>query len=76
MAISYRKIKQTVTVPDKYICDCCKVEYDSEDVLETQEMLHINRTCGYGSVFGDGTILDVLICQYCLKQLLATLKLG
>lgn len=53
-----------------YICDACKKEYDIDDTFEIQEFYHITHQCGYGSVFGDGNILKVDICQYCLKKII------
>lgn len=51
-------------------CDKCKKEYDINDTYEIQEFYHITHQCGYGSVFGDGNILKVDICQYCLKKII------
>lgn len=75
MGIVKKKVRRMIEVPTQYKCDCCGTVYDAEDVLEVQEMLHINRQCGYASVFGDGTNLNVLICQTCLKNIMQTFKL-
>jgi len=52
----------------KYICDICKKEITDE--WEIQEMIHISHACGYGSVIGDGTIIDIDICEKCFKKFL------
>jgi hypothetical protein len=49
-------------------CDCCGKEY--HDILEIQEAMIWKKQCGYGSVFGDGNVVEMVICQYCTKGLL------
>ena len=49
-------------------CDKCKKEYN--DIMEIQEMAKFRFTGGYGSIFGDGTMVIADICQYCLKEML------
>jgi hypothetical protein len=60
---------ETVTYITAYICDVCGKEFNFEDdIFETQEMVHINFTGGYGSIFGDGDTMRLDICQHCLKE--------
>lgn len=48
-------------------CNCCHTTYTLEDnPFEIQEMLYWTNTGGYGSVFGDGTKMEIVICQNCL----------
>jgi len=60
------------TITQKYIkaviCDCCKTEY--VDDIECQEFLHFWNNGGHGSVFGDGVIVRLDLCQHCVKKLL------
>jgi len=68
---TYKKTKCVVETLGKLICDVCKKEYNPEkDILETQEFNHINFQGGYDSVFGDGSTVELDICQHCLKKLL------
>ena len=51
-----------------YTCDVCKKEYKFDmkilqDDLELQEFVHINFTCGYGSVFGDGNKVPAIFTR-------------
>ncbi|QQD17300.1 hypothetical protein I6N98_13115 [Spongiibacter nanhainus] len=46
-------------------CDACEQRYD--DVLEMQAFVHIVKTGGYGSIFGDGTAMECDLCQHCLQ---------
>ena len=65
--------KRTVEVVNttSITCDKCGVEVDAIfDVFEAQEFLHIEFTCGYGSVFGDGACMSGDFCQNCVKELL------
>lgn len=50
------------------ICDMCHKRVVPGDYIEFQEMIHIRKDCGYGSVFGDGATLNLDICQHCLKK--------
>lgn len=49
-------------------CDICQTTYS--DGLEMQEFHHILTTGSYGSIFGDGTLIECDICQHCLMRLL------
>lgn len=44
-----------ITEISSITCDVCKTEHD--DLLEMQEFVHLQRTGGYGSVFGDGCLI-------------------
>ena len=52
------------------ICDVCKAEYPIKDFAETQEFLNVELRGGFGSVFGDGSLIECNVCQHCLKNLL------
>lgn len=49
-------------------CDVCKSRYD--DPIEYQQFVGLDKTAGYGSIFGDGATIRCDICQDCLKKLL------
>ena len=52
-------------------CDICKNTYKyeiPEDIYEIQEFQHLSLTGGYGSIFGDGSICELDICQHCMKE--------
>ena len=51
-----------------FICDCCKVETD--DPIEMQEFLHFENNCGFNSIWGDGSRVELDLCQECTKKLL------
>ena len=52
-------------------CNKCKVtfNYDTQ-YAEVIEMVHINFEGGYGSVWGDGNKVDIVLCQRCGHELL------
>lgn len=62
--IEMREVPQVVSIT----CDICKKEYD--DVFDLQEFLHYTNHCGYASVFGDGNVMELDMCQHCQKNLL------
>ncbi len=56
-----------------FTCDVCKKEYSNvgvDDVYEIQEMIHINKVCGYGTIFEDFAYIDLDICQHCFKKII------
>jgi len=61
-----------VTV-ERLICTCdrCGKTIDQEtDVMEWQERFVISYRAGFGSVFGDGNIVEADFCQDCIKSVL------
>lgn len=61
---------RTKTVQEDIIaCDRCHREMspDSTD-CELQERTAIRFRAGYGSVFGDGNLVEADICQHCLQE--------
>ena len=50
-----------------FICDVCKTDY-GDDMIELQECHVIDVYGGYGSIFGDGCALRLVICQHCLAN--------
>jgi len=58
-------------VPESITCDVCKKVYDcKKDWEEVQEIYSMLFKGGYGSVFGDGNVLKLDICQHCMKKIL------
>lgn len=48
------------------VCDICKREV--LDDLELSEFHRLEKHCGYSSVFGDGSLIKIDICQHCFKD--------
>ena len=48
-------------------CDICGKDILT-DFVESQECFNIVHSCGYGSLFGDGSIITIDICQKCFKE--------
>jgi len=61
------KIEETV---ESIECDCCHKTILPSDHIEWQELLNINFTGGYGSIFGDEVMLETQLCQYCVRDVL------
>jgi len=69
--IKYKNKKVKRQIATSIICDVCKKEYsykNDSDIFEIQEFQHINFIGGYGSVFGDGALMKLDICQHCIKE--------
>lgn len=60
----------TMVCVSHYICDRCRCVINIDDDIGIQEMLHWRNNCGYGSIFGDGSVIKIDLCQQCVKQLL------
>lgn len=56
----------TVKMVTGFKCSICGVA--TEDEMETQESHSIIISGGYSSVFGDGALGRLDICQHCLKE--------
>lgn len=61
--------KQLSSVFVRCVCDACGAEHDNSN-FELQEFVHISFRGGYGSIFGDGNLVEGDLCQACVKQLL------
>jgi len=62
-------IQETVALT----CDRCGLTVTREnddDVLEWQEFMAWRAPCGYGSIFGDGALIEVDLCQKCVQEVL------
>lgn len=60
----------TKTIQEEIVvCDRCRREMgpDSKD-FELQERTAIRFRGGYGSIFGDGNLIEADICQNCLQE--------
>ncbi len=63
---------QPVTV-EKLVCTCDRCGRVMEEGLadlEWQERFIISCRCGYGSVFGDGNLVEGDFCQECIQAVL------
>lgn len=65
--INKKTIKVEVDMEESIECDVCGLSADSQD-CEYQEFTKIKFGAGYGSIFGDGNIVEIDICQNCLKK--------
>lgn len=63
--------KKSVKTLCAYICDKCGREADFEkDGFEAQEFISIRQRALYASIFNDGDLICIELCQYCVKELL------
>lgn len=64
-----RQTRTKTVQEDIIVCDRCHREMgpDAHDI-ELQERTAIRFRAGYGSVFGDGNLVEADICQHCLKD--------
>ncbi len=70
--IEYKEKEFVQKIPFKKTCDKCgfSITSDDEDFVNWQEFISITHGCGYGSVFGDCSVLKLDLCQNCFKELL------
>jgi len=69
----YKEETTTVRILESVECDCCHKVYftnDTHDQFEIQEFLSYYEMGGYGSIFGDGNIIQLDLCQECIKDVL------
>ena len=56
--------------PVEIICDRCNRVIPRSDYVEWSEVLQLRFTGGFGSLFGDGTQVELDLCQHCVKDIL------
>lgn len=64
-----KSVTKEINIVDSITCDRCKKVVFTDDEFELQEMCLIHFTGGYASVFGDGTTVEIDLCQDCLYEL-------
>ena len=53
----------------KLTCDGCGLQASADGDYEFQEFISVERTCGYGSIHGDGKQIDIDLCQQCFADM-------
>lgn len=68
--VKRKKVEELVVT--KITCDCCGKSYKTKGInlLETQEFLSWEHSCGINSQFGDGNVLRLDLCQTCVDEVL------
>ena len=67
--ILFREV--SVQEPASIICDRCGRRAENVPAnFEFGEYLSIDHICGYSSIIGDETRLQLDLCQHCVKELL------
>ena len=51
------------------VCDGCGLETSAEADYEFQEFISISHRCRYGSIHGDGKLIDTDLCQQCFADM-------
>ena len=69
MPLLYSEIELKHNVVTGFCCDRCKATHLEEDVFEMQESMHWKKTGGYGSKWGDGSTVEVTLCEQCTIDL-------
>lgn len=64
MSVVYDEVPTVKKVALHYVCDVCSVGY-ATDSMEADEFLHVRRVGGYPSRFGDGSSIEMDICDSC-----------
>lgn len=59
---------ESIEVVSELCCDRCGLRAARTDPA-FQEFTSIDHLGGYGSIFGDGTRLQIDLCQGCLREL-------
>ncbi|MCT7306222.1 hypothetical protein [Ralstonia wenshanensis] len=51
-------------------CNRCQRRLSSDEPGEWQERLSFDHFCGFDSVFGDGSMVSIDLCQHCVQEVL------
>jgi antitoxin CcdA len=64
-----KTVQKDTEVVTHIVCDVCGKEVSfSDDIFEAQEFLSVTTYGGYDSIFGDGSKIEIDMCQDCLKD--------
>lgn len=67
--IKRKEVKTILEELESVRCDICGTEYSAvDDTIEIRELKTIAFVGGYGSIFGDGIIIECDVCQHCMKS--------
>lgn len=61
---------RTIQVLAASTCDRCHRRLTPDDPGEWQERLSLDHSCGFDSVFGDGSTVSLDLCQHCVREVL------
>ncbi|KKN79645.1 hypothetical protein LCGC14_0338490 [marine sediment metagenome] len=65
------KVESVERSPIAIVCDRCNARFrHKDDIWEYLEILRVDFTGGYGSIFGDGCKFECDLCQECVKKIL------
>jgi len=64
------KEKKQVLKVTRIQCDKCDKIIHEDEYTEFQEIISIEHSCGFGSIFGDGNKIELDFCQQCVKLIL------
>lgn len=65
--VSYVVATVETEKPITITCDVCNRSWDWSS-SEAQEFISIRQEGGFASVFGDGTLISLDLCQECLME--------
>jgi hypothetical protein len=69
MSVELREILKPVA--STKVCDKCGVRVEIEsDPMEAAEFFHWRTEGGYASIWGDGSVVEIDLCQKCAHELL------
>jgi len=51
-------------------CDRCQRPLTPTEPGEWEERLSLDHSCGFDSIFGDGNLVCLDLCQHCVRELL------
>jgi len=67
-----RRYKKVIVEEEKLVefnCSVCGMDLLADE-MELQETFSFTNFGGYSSVFGDGSMVSIDMCQHCFKRLL------
>ena len=68
MSIIKEEIEDVREIITGFNCNKCDRTYGKDDIVEMQEALIWQMSAGYGSLWGDGNNVQVVLCQKCAVE--------
>lgn len=69
MPYNYKTVTKEVRECVGFTCDKCSKAYDNTSIIEIDELFAYTLRGGYGSVWGDGTQVEIVMCQSCFHEM-------
>jgi hypothetical protein len=70
MALEFKSVPRPTELLCAIVCSRCKKRIEAADDLQAQEVFSATWIGGFASVWGDGSMFRIDLCQHCHLEVL------